>query len=320
MHRIEASKQRIRFAGMASIAFACLLALSCFVALGGCAAEKPKPQSTDNRSAEIEVFSQTFAAPAYEGELSIVVHDDEPDFSDILNTTAPFIEFSEINSFGQCGQAVGLLGKETLPQGPRSDLQKVTPAGFHNAEYPWIEDRWVYNRSHLIAFALGGGDANAKNLITGTYSLNTRGMLSLEERTLYYIVSTGNHVLYRVTPIYEGHEPVARGVLIEAKSVEDDGAGLSFCRFCFNVEAGVEIDYSTGYTHADGTISEDTVAEKTYIPDEQVTYVLNTFSLKFHRPDCSSVHDIKAWNRMYFAGTREEAIEMGYQPCGYCKP
>ena len=307
--------------GAATRAFlAWLLAAACVIGLAGCVAEQQKPQSTENRSAEVEVFSQTFAAPAYEGELSIAVHDDTPDFADILNTTTAFIEFSSLDSFGRPGPAVGLLGKETLPSEPRSNIQSVTPVGFRNVEYPWIENQWVYNRSHLIAFALGGGDANAQNLITGTFTLNTKSMLSLEERTLYYIVSTGNHVLYRVTPVYEGRELVARGVLMEAQSVEDGGEGLRFCRFCFNVEAGVDIDYATGYTHADGTISEDTAPQRTYIPDDQVTYVLNTFSLKFHRPDCSAVADIKAWNRMYFAGTREEAVEMGYAPCGYCKP
>ena len=257
MQRIDAFMRRLNPVDAASIVFALLLAFACLGALGGCAAEKSHPQGTSNRSAEVTVFSQTFAAPAYEGALAIVVHDDAPDFADILNTTSVFIEFSPLDSFGRCGPAVGLIGRETMPEGPRAEIQSVKPTGFHNAEYPWIDRQWVYNRCHLIAFALGGGDANELNLITGTHALNIEAMLPLEERVISYVYRSGNHVLYRVTPIFEGHELVARGVLMEARSVEDDGAGLSFCRFCFNVEPGVAIDYATGYTHADGTISAD---------------------------------------------------------------
>lgn len=257
MQRTDVLRKRLHPARMAGAALAVLLAFACIGAMCGCVAEKPRPQSTSNRSAEVEVFSQTFTAPAYEGELTIAVHGDAPDFADILNTTTPFIEFSPLDSYGRCGPAVGLLGRETMPEGPRAEIQSVRPTGFHNAEYPWIDRQWVYNRSHLIAFALGGGDANELNLITGTHTLNVGSMLPLEEQVISYIYRSGNHVLYRVTPVFEGHELVARGVLMEARSVEDGGAGLSFCRFCFNVEPGVAIDYATGYTRADGTISAE---------------------------------------------------------------
>ena len=175
----------------------------------------------------------------------------------------------------------------------------------------------LYNRSHLLAFHLTGENANAQNLITGTRTMNQVAMQPLENEVGDYIEATGLHVLMRVTPVFEGSNLVASGVLMEAQSVEDGGKGIRFCRWCYNVEPGVVIDYATGASRA-----EDVVDAPEASAQEEVakTYVLNTKSRKFHNPDCRGVATMADKNKQSFTGTRSELIEQGYSPCGTCKP
>ena len=187
----------------------------------------------------------------------------------------------------------------------------VKPAGWHTVRYDWVDGEYLYNRCHLIGFQLAGENANQRNLITGTRYLNTQGMLPFENQVADYIESTGNHVLYRVTPVYEGADLVPWGVEMEAWSVEDNGAGVCFHVLCFNAQPGVTIDYATGDSWAEG---ENTSS------DGEITYILNTSSLRFHNPDCAGAARIAPANRQETTANRELLLAQGYQPCGTCKP
>ena len=157
-------------------------------------------------------------------------------------------------------------------------------------------------------------NANEKNLITGTRYMNVDGMLPFENMVADYIKETNNHVLYRVTPVFEGNNLVASGVLMEAASVEDDGEGILFNVYCYNVQPGVVIDYATGSSRLDDGTNSDKDAS------EEETYILNTNNKKFHKPDCASVDQMNADNKAEYSGSREDLIAQGYSPCGSCKP
>lgn len=184
--------------------------------------------------------------PSYNGSPSVVINNNKPNFSGV-DASKSFENYSDLDFLGRCGVAFANVGKETMPTEPRGEIGMVKPSGWHTARYDdLIEGKYLYNRCHLIAFMLAGENANRKNLITGTRSLNVDGMLPYESQVKDYIDKTGNHVLYRVTPVFSGSELVARGVQMEAQSVEDNGEGLQFNVFCYNVQPGVKIDYATG--------------------------------------------------------------------------
>ena len=174
-----------------------------------------------------------------------------------------------------------------------------------------MDGKYLYNRCHLIGYQLTAENANRQNLITGTRYLNVQGMLPFENLTADYIKETGNHVLYRVTPIFEGDNLVASGVQMEAMSVEDAGEGVLFNVYCYNVQPGIVIDYATGDSEQAAAVDDS---------GETFAYVLNTNTKKFHYPDCSSAINMKANTREEYAGTREALLAQGYEPCGRCKP
>ena len=185
--------------------------------------------------------------PEYSGKAYIELHDNYPDFKeeDIYNPV--FERYSDLDSLGRCGVATAKLGKELFPTEDRGFIGNIKPTGWHTVKYPeLISDLYLYNRCHLIAYALAGENANEKNLITGTRYMNVSGMLPFETEVVKYIEKTGNHVLYRVTPCFVEQELLARGVHIEAFSVEDEGKGVCFNVFVYNVQPGVVIDYTTG--------------------------------------------------------------------------
>ncbi|MCR5416196.1 MAG: DNA/RNA non-specific endonuclease [Pseudobutyrivibrio sp.] len=186
--------------------------------------------------------------PAYTDEPYAVINGNIPYFSDEEKTnTEAFKEFSELDSLGRCGAAYANICQELLPTEERGEIGSVKPSGWHTANYhEHIEGNYLYNRCHLIGFQLCGENANEKNLITGTRYLNVTGMLPFENEVTEYVKETGNHVLYRVTPIFTGDNLVADGVLMEAYSVEDQGQGICFNVFCYNVQPGINIDYATG--------------------------------------------------------------------------
>ena len=323
---------------------------------------KPQDQSTVAEKAAPEITLQTLSVqeiPAYSKDAVIEINGNVPGFTEEDYTTEAFEQYSPLDELGRCGMAYACVGEEIMPTEERGAIGMVKPSGWHTVKYDFVDGKYLYNRCHLIAYMLSGENANTENLITGTRYLNTEGMLPYENRVADYVHDTGNHVLYRVTPVYEGDNLVASGVEIEASSVEDRGKSLSFHVYCYNVQPGVTIDYATGDSAlaedvttenvqdivpeasaeetleetkaADGDPSSEN-AETAAVPEEtsaeqdgsdakeEQDYVLNKNTKKFHYPWCSSADDIKAKNRKEYTGTREEVISQGYVPCKRCNP
>lgn len=281
--------------------------------------------------------------PAYSGTPYTEVNGNQPYFTEEELTTQSFETYSELDSLGRCGVAYANVGQDLMPTEPRGEIGAVKPTGWHLVKYDNVDGKYLYNRCHLIAYMLAAENANPQNLITGTRYLNVQGMLPFETKVCDYVKNTGNHVLYRVTPIFDGDNLLADGVLMEAYSVEDAGEGISFCVFAYNVQPGIGIDYATGDNWAEGSGTYQStvasVAEETPAPQpetdtavqitpelsapqetQQTTYVLNTNTMKFHYPTCSSVDDMKEKNKQIYTGSREEVINMGYVPCKRCNP
>ncbi len=186
-------------------------------------------------------------ASEYSGSPFVEVNGNVPYFGEEEHTTESFEIYSELDSLGRCGVAYANIGKDLMPVEERGEIGMVKPSGWHTVKYPEvIEDLFLYNRCHLIGYQLSGENANVQNLITGTRYLNVEGMLPFENKVASYVRETGNHVLYRVTPVFEKDNLVAEGVLMEAYSVEDEGKGVAFCVFVYNVQPGIEIDYAAG--------------------------------------------------------------------------
>lgn len=273
------------------------------VLLAGCQNAAPQP-GTDPGELEI---------PAYFGSPYVEVNEGIPAFSDDDLSTTAYKEFEGLDKLNRPVQVFAVLGPELLPDDEREDISSIKPPGWNQASYDFIDGGKLYNRCHLLAWCLTGENANPQNLITGTRYMNTEGMLPFEMQILNYIRETGNHVLYRVTPEYEGDNLVADGVQMEAWSVEDDGRGIKFNIYCYNVQPGVVIDYADGSNHLENLSEED----QAYY-DEVQDFILNTRSRKFHTMDCPHAADISAQNRDYYRGTRQELIEMGYTPAQEC--
>ncbi len=249
--------------------------------------------------------------PAYSGSPYVAVNGNVPYFTEADLTTDSYESYSDLDDLGRCGVAEASVGQDLMPTEERGDIHEIHPTGWHSTKYDFIDGENLYNRCHLIAHKLTGEDANEKNLITGTRYLNNEGMTDFEDMVYDYVKETGNHVLYRVTPIFTGDNLLADGVLMEAESVEDEGDSVLYCVYVYNVQPGVIIDYATGDNHLD---------EETYADDEENTYILNTGSMKFHLPSCDGVNDIREANRKEYTGSRQLLIDQGYSPCGTCNP
>ena len=284
------------------------------------------------------------AIAAYDGKAYVAVNNNEPFFTDSDMTTTAFENYSDLDSFGRCGVAYANICKDIMPTEERGKIGMIKPSGWHTVKYDVIKDRYLYNRCHLIGYQHAGENANPKNLITGTRYLNVEGMLPFENLVADYVNNTGNHVLYRVTPVYDGDNLVASGVQMEAESGEDKGAGVSCNVYVYNVQPGVIIDYATGDSEADPDyvvpgenastkVSEekgddDQTAEAGMIGETQDTesdigsytseiqkesadedtYIVNTNTGKFHKPSCRSVKQMKEANKSERTTTRDELI------------
>lgn len=260
--------------------------------------------------------------PEYSDKAYIAINGNEPAFTKDELTTESYEFYSELDSLGRCGYTMACVGRDIMPTEDRGSIGQVKPTGWQTVKYDIVDGKYLYNRCHLIGFQLTGENANTKNLITGTRYLNIDGMLDFENMIADYVKETGNHVLYRVTPIFKGNELVARGVQMEAYSVEDDGEGICFNVYAYNVQPGVVIDYATGVSALAGE-KLPTVTTKAPIAGEQSpeqTYILNTNSDVFHLESCSSVTSMSEHNRVEYIGSREAIINEGYNPCGRCKP
>lgn len=253
--------------------------------------------------------------PEFSGTAYVVINDNIPFFTEDDYTTESYEYYSPLDELGRCGVTMACIGEDIMPTGERGEIGQVKPTGWVTAKYDFVDGKYLYNRCHLIGWQLTGENANEQNLITGTRYMNVDGMLPFENMVDDYIEETGNHVLYRVTPIFNDNELVARGVTMEAYSVEDKGEGICFNVYCYNNQPGVEIDYATGKSW----LSTDTNTTQSNAGDN-TEYVLNTKSKKIHLPDCSSVDKIEEDNKETTDKSKEELINMGYDPCGSCKP
>lgn len=374
-------------ARFAALFAAIALALCCTLPLAACESGSFSDSQAANPAAV-----QIADIPEYSGALCIDVNDGEPGFTDDDLKRGAFMEFSDLDFEGRCGAAFARIGTDTLSNAPRGDISQVHPSGWEQHRYDFVDQEMLYNRSHLIAHQLCGEDANEKNLITGTRTMNSVGMTYYENIVANYVKQTGNHVLYRVTPIFAANDLVARGVQMEAESIEDGGRAVRFNVFVYNVEPGVEIDYVTGKSRESSDVpnvatggeatttgastapnatgkeasnasakssngnarsenTDDTTSkgntdnsqtnqannatgssnaknpsngagseESSAASSELKEYMLNTKSMKFHRPTCSSVNDIADNNKQEATATRDELISEGYSPCKQCNP
>lgn len=286
--------------------------------------------------------------PAYSGEPYTAVNNNEPYFTSDDLTTEAFENYSELDALGRCGVAYANVCLETMPTEKRGSISEVKPTGWHSVKYDNVDGKSLYNRCHLIGYQLTAENANQQNLITGTRYLNVDGMLPFENMVADYVKETDNHVLYRVTPIFTGDNLVADGVLMEGYSVEDEGDGICFCVYAYNVQPGITIDYATGdswlssekgnsdsssggnsvvsQSAADksGTqqaaVQTESVKETSAPVSTGTEYILNTNTKKFHYPSCSSVKQMKASNKKEYTGSRDDLIAQGYDPCKKCNP
>ena len=265
-------------------------------------------------------------------EAFITLNDNVPYFTDDDKaTTKAYEKYSELDSLGRCGVVIACIGRELMPKADeeRGSISSVTPSGWEQAKYDTklIDGGYLYNRAHLIGWQLTAENANERNLITGTRYFNVDGMLPFENLVADYVKETGNHVMYRVTPDFEGNNLVATGVTMEAYSVEDNGDGIQFCVYVYNFQPGILIDYATGKSRLDdGTEIPDNSTENGEKDDTgtgesgEMTYILNTSSKKFHDPDCAGAKTMKESNKQTYTGSRDDIIAEGYSPCGTCKP
>lgn len=254
--------------------------------------------------------------PEYTGSAYVAIEDNTPLFRYDEITTRSYEFYSELDELGRCGYAMACIGEDLMPTENRESISAVKPSGWNQAEYDFVDGKMLYNRCHLIGFQLTGENANEKNLITGTRYLNVQGMLPFENMVADYIKETGNHVMYRVTPVYSGDEPVARGVRMEAYSVEDQGDGITFHVYVFNIQPGVGIDYTDGSSKLDNSVKEQITTEEM----ASGGYVLNVKSKKFHSADCGQADSISDGNKERFDGDRDTLINQGYEPAGCCNP
>ena len=279
--------------------------------------------STENTEADLALLK-------YSGKPYAVVNGGIPSFSQ--TGTASWERYGELDRLGRCTAAEACIGRDIMPTLTRGPIGQIKPTGWHTAKYDFVDGKYLYNRCHLIGFQLTGENANERNLITGTRYLNTKGMLPFENMVADYIKDTGNHVMYRCTPVFAGNELVARGVHLEAYSVEDKGDGICFNVFIFNVQPGVKIDYLTGESSLENENTAPTPTPKPSVTPKPTpkpspsstaqaqSYVLNTKTHVFHYASCRHVSSIKDANRENFTGSRDTLIRRGYSPCGSCHP
>ena len=313
--------------------------LSCIMLLSGCSeTTSEESKSTEKQEEKInrdEVTKEATSSndentetikvailPPYSGTPYIEINNNIPEFEtyEIQEATTSYETYSQLDDLGRCQEAQASIGQDLMPNEDRESLGSVTPSGWDNEQYSCVDGGWIYNRSHLIGFQLTGEQANALNLITGTRYMNVEGMLPFENEVAEYVRRTNHHVLYEVTPIYEGDNLVASGVQIEAYSVEDHGIGVQFNVYCYNVQPGITINYSNGDSQGTGSclLSESensnpntSTSAPTPEADGQIVYVSRTGSKYHSNPNCSNMKNPSSM-------TMEEAQAKGLEACKKC--
>lgn len=309
--------------------------LSCFLILSGCSAsepseikkeEKQEETSIDVKTEDYETSEDTITfnvatLPPYSNVPYVEINNNVPEFEtyEIQEATTSYEFYSPLDDLGRCQEAQASIGQDLMPTEGRESLSSVTPSGWMNKKYSCVSGT-LYNRSHLIGFQLAGEQANELNLITGTRYMNVEGMLPFENQVADYVKSTGNHVLYEVTPIYEGSNLVASGVQMEAYSVEDQGQGVQFNVYCYNVQPGISINYANGDSQGTGSCmlstsnnSSRNITTPAPTPEAngQTVYVSRTGSKYHSNPNCSNMKNPSSM-------TMEEAQDKGLEACKKC--
>lgn len=264
--------------------------------------------------------------PEYSGEDYIILNNNIPNFSESDLTTTSFEEYSPLDSLGRCGVAYANIGTDIMPTEKRESISSVKPSGWQSVKYDIVEGKYLYNRSHLIGYQLTAENANDRNLITGTRYFNATLMLPYENMVADYIKETNNHVLYRVTPIFEGNNLVATGVQMEAKSVEDNGEGIEFNVFVYNVQPGITIDYATGNSALSGeeivkTESSNNTTNSTASTNnsnntssnEETVIRGNSKSKIYHCPGQRDYENMADSKYLVSFNSKKEAIDAGYR-------
>ena len=266
--------------------------------------------------------------PAYSGD-DYILNNNIPNFSESDLTTTSFEEYAPLDDLGRCGVAYSNIGTDIMPTEKRESISSVKPSGWHSVKYDIVEGKYLYNRSHLIGYQLTAENANDRNLITGTRYFNATLMLPYENMVADYIKETNNHVLYRVTPVFEGNNLVATGVQMEAKSVEDNGEGIEFNVFVYNVQPGITIDYATGDSALSGeeitntssssnsnntsNNSSNTTSSNNTTSTEEIIIRGNSKSKIYHCPGQRDYENMADSDYLVNFNSEEEAISAGYR-------
>lgn len=312
--------------GILFLAFCCMIPAGCYqpdTMIEGSAQfatelEAAPPQEESEKAAPPQEEAAETAAsdtdiPAYSGEPYVTVNNNVPQFLDAELSTVSYEYYSDLDELGRCGVVYACIGTDLMPTEERGNIGPVKPSGWHTIKYSVVDGNYLYNRCHLIGYQLSGENDNVKNLITGTRYMNVEGMLPFENRVADYVRETKNHVMYRVTPVFDGDNLLVNGVQIEAQSVEDDGGGISFNVYCYNVQPGIGIDYATG----DSWLVEAAVEApaSTEMSDAPATMVWRSATgNKYHsRNDCGKMNPDQATQI-----TEEEAVREGLEKCGRC--
>ena len=285
----------------------CLLMLFmvCCISMAACQPleELGLTGSSSNQGSSLSVSE----VPEYSGEPYVVINENQPDFSEEDMTKDSFETYSDLDSLGRCQSAYANVGQDLMPTGERGNISKIKPSGWQTAKYDIVDGKYLYNRCHLIGYQLTAENANKKNLITGTRYMNVDGMLPFENMGADYVKETGSHVLYRVTPIFEGDNLVAKGVQMEAYSVEDKGEGVCFNVFVYNVQPGITIDYANGNSKLNGDTEQET--------EVSVSGEIrgNARSKIYHCPGQAAYEEMADSNNLVIFQTEQEAMDAGYR-------
>lgn len=279
--------------------------LLCCLLLTACTDISVLKGSQESPSSGQEV-TELSEIPEYSGEPYIEINGNEPDFSEEEWSEDSFEVYSELDDLGRCQTAYANVGTDLMPTEKRGSIGQVKPSGWQTVKYDVVDGNYLYNRCHLIGYQLSGENANEKNLITGTRYMNVEGMLPFENMVADYVKETDNHVLYQVTPVYDGDNLVADGVQMEAYSVEDEGDGISYNVYVYNVQPGIEIDYATG---------ESTIDESDIPGGEAVEGEIrgNSRSMIYHCPGQAAYEEMADSKHLVIFETEQEAEEAGYR-------
>ncbi|MDO5346038.1 MAG: DNA/RNA non-specific endonuclease [Lachnospiraceae bacterium] len=283
----------------------CLGAIACFLVismlLSGCSVISSQSGSSVTGNMVIQLAD----IPEYAGEPYVVMNDNVPQFSEDDITDQSFEKYGELDHLKRCGFAVASIGQDLMPTGKRGTIGQIKPSGWQTVKYDMVDGKYLYNRCHLIGYQLTAENANERNLITGTRYMNVEGMLPFENMVADYIKETDNHVMYRVTPIFEGNNLVASGIQMEAYSVEDSGDGISYNVFVYNVQPGIEIDYKTGESRLEKS-GRNVVTEQAEIRG-------NSRSKIYHCPGQAAYNDMADSKNLVVFSSEEEAQAAGYR-------